>query len=415
MFVDEAEILVKAGDGGNGAVTFRREAGVPRGGPSGGDGGDGGDVILRARPGLDTLVDLRGHHHWYAPNGGPGLSKNMAGADGEDLVIDVPPGTLIYDTTLGLLIKDLSHPGAQVVVARGGRGGRGNARFATATNQTPRVAEPGRPGEQRRLRLELKLIADVGLVGLPNAGKSTLLARLSAARPKIADYPFTTLHPSLGVVTAGQERRFLLADLPGLIEGAHHGVGLGDEFLRHVERTRILVHLVELSPHGHQTPADAYRTIRGELAAYSAPLAAKPEIVALTKADLAPGDEAPRRDLQKAIGKPVIAISSATGTGLVALIKAILDKLDELAQEEAAKARAAPAVAPAGRPGDPRPAQALATAPAAPAPAPPRRTRKARAGGTKAGKRAPAKRKPRKAKAKKPPRAKRGKKTRGAR
>jgi GTP-binding protein len=424
MFVDEAEILVKAGDGGNGAVTFRREAGVPRGGPSGGDGGDGGDVILRARPGLDTLIDLRGHHHWYAPSGGPGRSKDMAGADGDDRVIDVPPGTLIYDKTLGLLIKDLSRPWEQVVAARGGKGGRGNARFATATNQTPRVAEPGRPGEQRRLRLELKLIADVGLVGLPNAGKSTLLSRLSAARPKIADYPFTTLHPSLGIVAAGEERRFIMADLPGLIEGAHHGVGLGDEFLRHVERTRILVHLVELSPHGHQTPADAYRTIRGELAAYSAPLAAKHEIVALTKADLAPGDEAPRRDLQKAIGRPVIAISSATGTGLVTLVKAILDRLDELAEEEAAKAKGAPAVAPAGRPGDPRPAQALVAAPAAPsaapAAAPRRRTRKARAGGAKAGHRAPAKRKPRKAaprkaKAKKPPRAKRTTKTRGSR
>ena len=424
MFVDEAEILVKAGDGGNGAVTFRREAGVPRGGPSGGDGGDGGDVILRARPGLDTLIDLRGHHHWYAPSGGPGRSKDMAGADGDDRVIDVPAGTLIYDKTLGLLIKDLSRPWAQVVVARGGKGGRGNARFATATNQTPRVAEPGQPGEQRRLRLELKLIADVGLVGLPNAGKSTLLSRLSAARPKIADYPFTTLHPSLGIVAAGEERRFVMADLPGLIEGAHHGVGLGDEFLRHVERTRILVHLVELSPHGHKTPADAYRTIRGELAAYSAPLAAKHEIVVLTKADLAPANDAPRRDLQKAIGRPVIAISSATGTGLVMLVKAILDKLDELAEEEAARAKAAPAVAPAGRPGDPQPAQALAAAPAAPRAVPTaasrRRTRKARAGGAKAGHRAPAKRKPRKAaprkaKAKKPRRAKRTRKTRGSR
>ena len=433
MFVDEAEIHVKAGNGGNGAVTFRREASVPRGGPSGGDGGDGGDVSLRARPGLDTLIDLRGHHHWYAPSGEPGRSKDMAGASGDDLVIDVPPGTLIYDKTLGLLIKDLSRPWEQVVVARGGKGGRGNARFATATNQTPRIAGPGGPGEQRRLRLELKLIADVGLVGLPNAGKSTLLSRLSAAHPKIADYPFTTLHPSLGIVTAGEEHRFVMADLPGLIEGAHHGVGLGDEFLRHVERTRILVHLVELSPHGHKTPADAYRTIRGELAAYSAPLAAKHEIVVLTKADLDPGAEAPRRDLQKAIGKPVIAISSATGTGLVALVKAILDKLDELAEEEAAKAKGAQAGATAA--GDrPRPAQALAAAPtaprAAPTAAPRRRTRKARAGGAKAGHRAPAKRKPRKAaprkaaphkaaprkaKAKKPRRAKRTRKTRGSR
>jgi len=330
MFVDEAEIYVKAGDGGNGAVRFRREAGTPRGGPSGGDGGDGGSVILRARPGLDTLLDVRGHHHWRAEGGEPGGSKDMAGAAGRDLVIDLPPGTLVYDKTLGLLLKDLNQPGMEVVIARGGKGGRGNARFASSTNQTPRFAEPGTPGEERRLRLELKLIADVGLVGLPNAGKSTLLARLSAAHPKIADYPFTTLNPSLGIVEAGPERRFVMADLPGLIEGAHNGVGLGDEFLRHVERTRVLVHLVEMEPHTHQAPAEAYRTIRAELAAYSRELAAKPEIVVLTKADLLPGDDSPRRQFSRAIGKPVLAISSATGTGLARLVKAILDVLDEL-------------------------------------------------------------------------------------
>jgi len=336
MFVDEAEIYVKAGDGGDGAVTFRREAGVPRGGPSGGDGGDGGDVILRAKPGLDTLIDFRGRHHWCAVSGGAGRSKDMAGAGGPGLVVDVPPGTLVFDKDKGILIKDLSRPGMAVVVARGGKGGRGNARFATSTNQTPRFAEPGQPGEARNLRLELKLIADVGLVGLPNAGKSTLLARLSAARPKIADYPFTTLEPSLGIVEAGQERRFVMADLPGLIEGAHRGVGLGDEFLRHVERTRILVHLVELRPHTGQAPPEAYRTIRAELAAYSPHLAAKPEIVVLTKADLAPGDDSVRREFQQAVGVPVIAISSATGAGLARLLKAILDELDEVAAESAA-------------------------------------------------------------------------------
>jgi len=330
MFVDEAEIYVKAGDGGNGAVRFRREAGTPRGGPNGGDGGDGGSVILRARPGLDTLLDVRGHHHWRAEGGEPGGSKDMAGAAGRDLVIDLPPGTLVYDKPLGLLLKDLNQPGMEVVIARGGKGGRGNARFASSTNQTPRFAEPGTPGEERHLRLELKLIADVGLVGLPNAGKSTLLSRLSAAHPKIADYPFTTLNPSLGIVEAGPERRFVMADLPGLIEGAHNGVGLGDEFLRHVERTRVLVHLVEMEPHTHQAPAEAYRTIRAELAAYSRELAAKPEIVVLTKTDLLPGDDSPRRQFSKAIGKPVIAISSATGTGLARLVKAILDVLDEL-------------------------------------------------------------------------------------
>jgi GTP-binding protein len=337
MFVDEAEIHVKAGNGGNGAVTFRRESRVPRGGPSGGDGGDGGDVIMRARPGLDTLIDFRGHHHWFAASGEHGGNKDMAGAAGDDLIVDVPPGTLIYDMDRGVLLKDLKEEWAQTIVVRGGKGGRGNARFATATSQTPRFAEPGQPGEERHLRLELKLIADVGLVGLPNAGKSTLLSRLSAARPKIANYPFTTLHPSLGIVEAGEERRFVMADLPGLIEGAHKGIGLGDEFLRHVERTRMLVHLVELEPHKHASPADAYRAIRHELAAYSTELAAKHEIVLLTKADLLPGDDGLRQEFSKAVGKPVIAISSASGVGLVRLVKAILDKLDDLTAAEAAK------------------------------------------------------------------------------
>ena len=341
MFIDEAEIYVKAGDGGNGAVTFRREAGVPRGGPSGGDGGDGGDVIFYAKPGLDTLLDVRGRHHWYAGIGQPGHSKDMAGLAGDDLVIEVPPGTLIYDKDLGVLLKDLDRPGMRVVVARGGKGGRGNARFASATNQTPRFAEPGTPGAARRLRLELKLIADAGLVGLPNAGKSTLLSRLSAAHPKIADYPFTTLEPSLGIVEAGPERRVVMADLPGLIEGAHRGVGLGDEFLRHVERTRVIVHLVEIEPHGCPSPADAYRTIRKELAAYSRQLAQKPELVVLTKADLLPGDKSVQRAFSKAIGRPVMAISSATGTGLKALVKAILDLLDEAAAKEAKEAKQA--------------------------------------------------------------------------
>jgi GTP-binding protein len=335
MFVDEAEIYVKAGNGGDGAVTFRREAGVPRGGPSGGDGGDGGSIVFHARPGLDTLLDVRGRHHWHATDGRPGRSKDMAGAAGEDLVIEVPPGTLIYDTKLGILLKDLNRPGMRVVVARAGKGGRGNARFATSTNQTPLHAEPGTPGEERRLRLELKLIADIGLVGLPNAGKSTLLARLSAAHPKIANYPFTTLEPSLGIVEAGPERRFVMADLPGLIEGAHRGVGLGDEFLRHVERTRALVHLVEIEPHTRRTPAEAYRTIRGELAAYSTELAAKPEIVVLTKADILPGDDSARALFAAAVGKPVLAISAATGTGLGRLVKAILDLLDELTARDA--------------------------------------------------------------------------------
>jgi len=336
MFIDEADIHVKAGDGGDGAVTFRREAHVPRGGPSGGDGGDGGSVILRARRGLDTLMDFRGRHHWRAADGRPGRSKNRAGAAGDDLVIDVPPGTLVYDEDTGLLIKDLNRPGVRATIARGGKGGRGNARFATPTHQTPREAEPGTPGQERRLHLELKLIADVGLVGLPNAGKSTLLSRLSAARPKVADYPFTTLDPHLGIVEAGPDRRFVLADLPGLIDGAHRGVGLGDAFLKHIERTRMLVHLVEIEPHAHDSPADAYRAIREELAAYSTELAAKPELVALTKADLLPGDDGPRADLAEAIGQPVLAISSVSGTGLKALVAAVLDRLDVVRADDPA-------------------------------------------------------------------------------
>jgi GTP-binding protein len=397
MFVDEAEIHVKAGNGGNGAVTFRRESRVPRGGPSGGDGGDGGDVIMRARPGLDTLIDFRGHHHWFAASGEHGGNKDMAGAAGDDLIVDVPPGTLIYDMDRGVLLKDLKEEWAQTIVVRGGKGGRGNARFATATSQTPRFAEPGQPGEERHLRLELKLIADVGLVGLPNAGKSTLLSRLSAARPKIANYPFTTLHPSLGIVEAGEERRFVMADLPGLIEGAHKGIGLGDEFLRHVERTRMLVHLVELEPHKHASPADAYRAIRHELAAYSTELAAKHEIVLLTKADLLPGDDSIRQEFSKAVGKPVIAISSASGVGLVRLVKAILDKLDDLTAAEATKVAGSAFATPAPKPPSPEPA-AEAAGGSRPAPKP---SRKRKAAPAKKAKPAAKKTKP-KAKKSKP-------------
>jgi len=342
MFIDEAEIYVKAGDGGDGCVSFRREAGVPRGGPNGGDGGNGGSCILRARAGLDTLLDFRGRHHWRAENGEPGRGKDQFGAKGEDLLIDVPPGTLVYDRRLGILIKDLKRPGMQATVARGGRGGRGNKAFATATDQTPRRAEPGEPGEERHLRLELKLIADVGLLGLPNAGKSTLLSRLSAARPKVADYPFTTLQPHLGIVEAGIERRFVMADLPGLIEGAHEGVGLGDEFLRHIERTRVLVHLVEVEPETGQTPAEAYRAIRGELAAYSGALAEKRELAVLTKADLLPGgDDSVQRKFASQIGRPVLRISSVTGEGLESLVAQILDLLDRPDVEPAHKSRLA--------------------------------------------------------------------------
>jgi len=316
MFVDEAEIYVRAGNGGHGCASFRRERYVPRGGPDGGDGGSGGNVVLRAAHGVDTLLDFAGRHHWIAGNGQPGQSKSMTGRSGQDLVVDLPPGTLVYDRDNGVLLKDLTPAGTEAVIAAGGRGGRGNKRFATSTNQTPKEAEPGAPGEERWLRLELKLIADVGLVGLPNAGKSTLLSRLSKARPKIADYPFTTLQPQLGIVELADYRRYVMADLPGLIEGAHTGAGLGDAFLRHIERTRVILHVVDVNPaDGAPSPQQAYETIRQELQAYSRALAAKPEIVVANKIDLIP-DQAPARQLAEAIGQDVLAISAVQGTGL---------------------------------------------------------------------------------------------------
>ncbi len=315
MFIDEADIQVKAGDGGAGAVAFRREKYVPRGGPDGGDGGDGGSVFLLADPSVDTLLDFAGHHHWRADDARPGQGANCTGATGRDLRIRVPVGTQVFDSELGLMLADLDQPGAAVCVARGGRGGRGNAAFATSTRQTPRFAEPGTPGQERKLHLVLKLIADVGLIGLPNAGKSTLLSRLSAARPKIADYPFTTLAPQLGICELAGERRLVLADLPGLIEGAHRGVGLGDAFLRHIERTRVLCHLVEPLPPDGADPLANYRAIRRELGLYSAALADKPELVVATKLDLPGADEAASR-LSKALDVPVRSISAVNGRGL---------------------------------------------------------------------------------------------------
>jgi GTP-binding protein len=258
MFIDEAKIWVKAGDGGHGCVSFRREKFIPKGGPDGGDGGKGGSVYFQTVKNLDTLIDFAGKHHWRAKNGRPGSGNNKHGADGDDLIIKVPPGTLIYDTDLDLLLKDLNDVDMNVRVCRGGRGGKGNKSFATSTNETPRTAEPGKKGQQRHLRLELKLIADIGLVGLPNAGKSTLISRCSAARPKIADYPFTTLEPVLGIVELSDFRRFVMADIPGLIEDAHKGAGLGFDFLRHIERTRIIVHLLDIMPvDGHPPRTEA--------------------------------------------------------------------------------------------------------------------------------------------------------------
>jgi GTP-binding protein len=315
MFVDEAQIHVKAGDGGNGCVSFRREKFVPKGGPDGGDGGDGGDVYFETVESKDTLLDFAGKHHWRAENGRPGEGNNSYGADGKDLAIPVPPGTLVYDTDLDLLIKDLNEPGMKVLVCRGGKGGKGNKAFATSTHQTPREFERGKPGQERNLRLELKLIADVGLVGMPNAGKSTLLSRSSAARPKIASYPFTTLEPVLGIVELPGFRRFLMADIPGLIEGASQGAGLGHDFLRHIERTRILVHILDILPLDGSDPVANYRAIRNELAQHSEVLARKDEVVVANKIDLDP-DGSRLEDLQERLDREIVAISAATGQGI---------------------------------------------------------------------------------------------------
>lgn len=328
MFIDEAEIIVKGGNGGKGCVSFRREKFVPKGGPDGGDGGDGGDVILRARADINTLIDLTHRRVYRAGDGQNGMGAKKAGKDGQDLIIDLPVGTVVYDAATGRMLRDLNKPGMQVVIAHGGRGGRGNAHFATPTNQTPRYAEEGQEGEERHLRLELKLIADVGLVGLPNAGKSTLLSRLSAARPKIAPYPFTTREPQLGIVAGPDYRRLVMADLPGLIEGAHKGVGLGDEFLRHIERTRLIVHMIDIAPLAGPSPPDAYRIIRNELRQYSQALFEKPEIVVANKMDLT-GARKNLNALRKEIGVEVIPISAVTGRGLPTLVKILFEKLGQ--------------------------------------------------------------------------------------
>jgi len=320
MFVDEASIYVKAGDGGKGCVAFRREKYVPKGGPDGGDGGDGGSVIFIADPSKDTLLDFAGKHHWRADSGGMGLGKKMAGADGEDLMIRVPCGTLIHDADYGILLADLDTPGRQIMVAKGGRGGRGNVHFKSSTNQAPRFAEPGGLGQERNLKLELKLIADVGLVGMPNAGKSTLLRAISAARPKVADYPFTTLDPQLGIVELDADRRMVIADIPGLIEGAHTGAGLGVDFLKHIERTRIIVHLLDIVPPDGSDPAENYRKIRRELEAFSPLLGEKEEIIVANKLDLVVDGNPLEQLRQRLNGREVHAISGAAHMGLRQLL-----------------------------------------------------------------------------------------------
>ena len=338
MFIDEATIRVKAGDGGNGCVAFRREKFVPRGGPSGGDGGKGGDVIMESSESHNTLVHFRFNPEYKAQRGRHGEGSNKTGREGEDILLKVPVGTIVYDADSGDVVHDFSRPDERVVTASGGRGGRGNARFATSIHQAPREHEDGRPGEERVLRLELKLLADVGLVGYPNAGKSTLISRISAARPKIADYPFTTLEPNLGVVIAGDAlkgRGFVVADIPGLIEGAHQGAGLGTQFLRHIERTRLLVHLVDVSDaSGRPNPVKDFEVIMDELKNFGAGLESKPMILVASKCDVANKTKlAKLKKYAKARDIDFFAISAVTGEGIEKLTYAMADRVEQVRRE----------------------------------------------------------------------------------
>ncbi len=337
MFVDRVTIYVRGGDGGNGCLSFRREKYAPRGGPNGGDGGAGGSVIIRAVDGVTNLAHLSYQRHWKADRGEHGQGSDCTGRNANDMIIDVPAGTIVRDRDRGHVLRDLKRSGDSVVVGRGGRGGHGNAHYKSSTNRAPRQFEHGHPGEERWIHLELKVIADVGLIGLPNAGKSTLLSRVSRAHPEIADYPFTTKYPNLGMVQAGDDRGFVVADIPGLIEGAHAGHGLGHEFLRHVERTRLLVHLVDAVPSDGSDPVVNYRTIRSEVAHYSTTLAQRPELVVVTKMDLTGATEA-RRRIAEALGFEPLAISAVTGAGVPSLIHALADRLAELPDAPPAEA-----------------------------------------------------------------------------
>jgi GTPase len=330
QFIDEAIVHVKAGDGGNGSAAFRREDGVPRGGPSGGDGGDGGNIVVVADSHMSSLLDFKYKRHYKADRGEDGRNKDQYGAAGEDLVVKVPVGTVIYDDTTNEPLVDLDQDGARFVLAKGGIGGKGNIHFKTPWNQAPRTAEPGTPGEERTVRLELKLLADVGLLGYPNVGKSTFISRVSRARPKVADYPFTTLVPNLGVVRISDERTFVIADIPGLIEGASEGAGLGHQFLRHVERCRVLLHIVEatFTVGPERTPLADFDVINGELARYAPDLATKPQIVVLNKVDaIDPKDvEEYRREFAER-GITLLAMSAATGDGTDRVLEALWSHL----------------------------------------------------------------------------------------
>ncbi len=342
-FLDEAKVYVASGAGGNGCVSFRREKFIEFGGPNGGDGGKGGDVLVEAVTGLNTLIDYRYQQHFKAQRGGNGMGKERAGAGGKDALLKVPVGTQVYDEDGETLLADLTEVGQRAVILTGGNGGFGNAHFKSSTNRTPRHANPGEPGEERTIYLRLKLIADAGLIGLPNAGKSTFLAAVSAAKPKIADYPFTTLHPQLGVVRI-DEREFVLADLPGLIEGAHEGTGLGDRFLGHTERCNVLLHLVDGTS---DDPGEAYRIVRGELEAYGQGLDEKPEIVALSKADAMTAEQVKAQfaKLKKAAKKTPLVLSAHSGQGVPEALRALL-KIIDAPQHDAATRSAPNAAAP---------------------------------------------------------------------
>lgn len=326
MFVDRVTIECKAGDGGDGCLSFRREAHVPRGGPDGGDGGRGGNIVIRAEHNLGSLANIVGHRHWNAENGRPGGGSLRTGRSGDDVIILVAPGTLVKDAESGDVIRDMAEDGDELIVCQGGKGGRGNKTFATAINRTPREYEHGEPGDFRELVLELKLIADVGLIGKPNAGKSTLLSRMSNATPEIADYPFTTKYPNLGLVRIDDDQQFVLADIPGLIEGAHAGIGLGHEFLKHVQRTKVLVHLVEPTPADQSDPIDNYRQIREEMRLFDPSLVERPEIIAVSKCEL-PDAQPCAELLREVTSEEVLLISAATGQGIKQLMGRILQEL----------------------------------------------------------------------------------------
>ncbi|MGE0609219.1 MAG: GTPase ObgE [Pirellulales bacterium] len=353
MFVDQVKIEVRAGDGGDGCTSFRHEKRVPHGGPDGGDGGRGGSIIMIAREGVDSLDFLAHRKHWQAESGEKGRGADCHGRGAKDLILYVPPGTVIKDAEAGFVIKDLAAPGEQVTVAHGGRGGKGNIRFKTSTNRAPREHTDGEKGERHHLLLELKVIADVGLIGKPNAGKSTLLSRVSRARPEIAAYPFTTKYPNLGRVQIDHDRSFVMADIPGLIEGAHTGAGLGHEFLRHIERSGILIHLVEPQPMDGSDPIANYHAIHTELEQYDVQLGQRPEIVAITKAEL-PDAEQVRAALEADLGRPVLAISAVTGTGMDRLLQAIARLLSD--RDQARAANPAAGSTQAANPGDAQPA-----------------------------------------------------------